>query len=310
MELSTDINIIDHNVFIGDKMKPIQQSNNPLASFMRQPKIYIRLPSGGAYWPPGSIHMPENGELPVFSMTAKDELAFKTPDALMNGQAVVDVIQSCVPNITNAWMTPNLDLDLILMAIRIASFGERMEITYDIPVINEPVSNEIDLRVVMDQVIKNTFWNETVVIHDELTCFIKPLTYQHLTKTGLSAFEAQKIMQSINDESISDERKLEIFNMSFNKMTGIATQLLVDSIEAIQIPSMVVDDKRHIREFLENSDSMVSQKIQDHINEMKTKNGIQPLIVQCTPEQIEQGAPETFEVPIGLDNANFFVRGS
>ena len=54
---------------------------NPLSSFMRQPKIYITLPSRGRFWSKGSIEIPENGELAVYSMTAKDELTFKTPDA-------------------------------------------------------------------------------------------------------------------------------------------------------------------------------------------------------------------------------------
>jgi len=74
---------------------------NPLAGLMRQPKIYIKLPSGGQYWPQGSIVIPENGDLPVYSMTAKDELLLKIPDALMNGQAIVEVIQNCIPSIKN-----------------------------------------------------------------------------------------------------------------------------------------------------------------------------------------------------------------
>lgn len=77
----------------------IQSKVNPLLGYMRQPKIYIRLPSNGLFWEEGSIDIPENNEFPVYSMTAKDELTFKTPDALMNGQAIVDVIQSCMPNI-------------------------------------------------------------------------------------------------------------------------------------------------------------------------------------------------------------------
>ena len=51
----------------------VSNSPNPLSSFMRQPKIYIRLPSGGQYWPAGSIIPTENGEFPVYSMTARDE---------------------------------------------------------------------------------------------------------------------------------------------------------------------------------------------------------------------------------------------
>ena len=103
-----------------------QSNANPLTSYMRQPKIYISLPSQGNFWPEHSIDMPENNELPVYSMTARDELLFKTPDALMNGQSIVDVIQSCVPNIKNAWVTPSIDLDTILIAIRIATYGEDM----------------------------------------------------------------------------------------------------------------------------------------------------------------------------------------
>ena len=91
---------------------------NPLSMFMRQPKIYIKLPSGGLFWPNGSLELSETGEYPVYSMTAKDELMLKVPDALMNGQAIVDVIQHCVPNVKNAWKIPTIDLDIILIAIR------------------------------------------------------------------------------------------------------------------------------------------------------------------------------------------------
>ena len=115
---------------------------------MRQPKIYIRLPSNGKYWPDGSIDMPDNGELPIYSMTAKDELTLKTPDALLNGQAVVDIIQSCVPNIKNAWVTPNIDLDTLLVALRIATYGEMMEISHTVPGTSEEVTHNIDLRIV------------------------------------------------------------------------------------------------------------------------------------------------------------------
>jgi hypothetical protein len=132
--------------------KTLQPSrNNPLTNFMRQPKIYIRLPSDGEFWDPKSLDMPENRELPVFSMTAKDELMFKTPDALMNGQSMVDVIQSCLPNVKNAWNCPTVDLDTILIAIRLATYGETMKFSHKIPIIEEEVDYEIDLRTLLDQ---------------------------------------------------------------------------------------------------------------------------------------------------------------
>ena len=70
-----------------------------LVKYTRSPQIYISLPSQGNFWPEGTLDMPANSELPVLSMNSYDELTLKSPDALMNGQAVVDVIQSCITSI-------------------------------------------------------------------------------------------------------------------------------------------------------------------------------------------------------------------
>jgi len=283
---------------------------NPLMQYMRQPKIYIRLPSQGAFWENGSIDYSENKEIPVYSMTAKDELTFKTPDALMNGQGIVDVIQSCIPNIKDAWKTPNVDLDAILIAIRLATYGEMMEITHVVPNTTETVDHSVDLRMLLDSIYQRTIWNDEVVINENITCFIRPLTYKHLTDTGLKSFEAQKVMQIVNDDKISDEDKLTAFNRSFSVMTDVTVKLIADSIYAIKTPDTVVEDPNFILEFVQNADKDVFTKIQTQIDKLKTDNGLQPLTVQSTPEQIDLGAPETYLVPIGFDNASFFGNGS
>ena len=78
-------------------------SNNPLSQYFRQPSIYVKLPSGGQHYADGAIDMPANGELPVYPMTAIDEITYRTPDALFNGNAVTNVIKSCVPAIRDPW---------------------------------------------------------------------------------------------------------------------------------------------------------------------------------------------------------------
>lgn len=108
-------------------------SQNPLARHFRQPKLFITLPSGGNYYPQGTLEPTENMQFPVFAMTAKDEIMFKTPDALLNGQSTVSVIQSCMPNIKNAWMVPSIDIDAILVAIRIATYGDKMDLEFKVP---------------------------------------------------------------------------------------------------------------------------------------------------------------------------------
>ena len=84
------------------------ENTNPLGKYYRQPQIYIKLPSGGRYYPKEVYTPTETGEIPILPMTAKDEMAFKTPDAMINGQSTVDVIKSCVPNLLDPWKMVNL----------------------------------------------------------------------------------------------------------------------------------------------------------------------------------------------------------
>ncbi len=116
------------------------ENSNPLNKYFRQPAVYVSLPTEGNY-PPTVLEKSQTGEIGVMPMTARDEIKFKTPDALMNGQGVVDVIQSCVPQIKDAWQISNYDLDTILIAIRIATYGETMDINFNVPITNEQLSH-------------------------------------------------------------------------------------------------------------------------------------------------------------------------
>jgi hypothetical protein len=284
--------------------------HNPLANFMRQPKIYISLPSEGKYWNPKSLEINDTNEYPVYSMTARDELLFKTPDALMNGQAVVDVIHSCVPNIKNAWDCPTLDLDTILIALRFATYGKNMNFTHKIPVIDEEIDYEIDLRLVLDKQQQNQ-WIEEVYINENMSVFVKPLTFRHVNKASLKGFETQRILQLANDDSVSDDKKLEMFSNSFKTLTDVTISMMNDCVYKIVISNdeetNEVTDIRFIKEFINNTDKDVFKQIQDHLTELKTLNELKPMEFTTTEEQQAQGAPETYTVPLSFNNSDFFA---
>jgi hypothetical protein len=281
-------------------------TTNPLAMYMRQPKIYIRLPSNGQYWPEGSLEPSETGEYPVYSMTAKDELALKVPDALMNGQAVVDVIQHCIPNIKNAWATPNIDLDVILIAIRLATYGEMM--TTPIKIGELELEYQVDLRVIMDQLQSQITWNPAVSVTDDLTVFVKPLTYKSISQAALQSFETQKIINLANDQKLTDEEKIELFKESFGKMSNATLGTIIDSIDKIDSANGSTDNPDHIKEFVNNIDKEIYSKIEQHIVTLRDQNNIKPLTVAVTDEMKEQGiTTDTLEVPITFDPSTFFV---
>lgn len=285
---------------------PSSPKKNPLTSFMRQPKIYITLPSKGKFWPDDSIDYPENDEFPVYSMTAKDELIFKTPDALMNGQAIVDVIQSCMPNIKNAWDIPSIDLDTILIALRIATYGETMTVSSKIPNINEDVEHQVDLKTLLDQQ-SNNIWENLIEINEGLSVFVRPLTYRHLTQTNIRAFETNRILMMINDQNISDDEKLKLFNESFSRLTKVTIDLISDTVYKVIANGDEVTEPVFIKEFINNIDKEIFEKINEHLTNLKKNNDLKPLVVSTTEEQQQAGAPSTYEIPVNFNNSDFFV---
>lgn len=274
---------------------------------MRQPKIFIKLPSGGEYWPKGSLTPTETGEFPVYSMTAKDELMLKIPDAVMSGQAVVDVIQHCMPNIVNAWNIPNIDLDVILIAIRLATYGENM--TTPITFADDfEMDYSVDLRTVMDSLMSTITWNPVVPINDDITVFVKPMNYKQVSESALNTFETQKILQLVNNNSLSDEEKIKAFKESFNKLTEVTIGIVEKSIFRIDSTNGSTENPKHIKDFIDNADKDVFNAIQNHLESLKEINSIKPVIVEVTDEMRERGITgDTIEVPLVFDPATFFV---
>lgn len=281
------------------------QEQNPLKQFFRQPKVYVTLPSQGNFYPEGSLNMPENGELPVFAMTAKDELTFKTPDALLNGQATVEVIKSCVPNILNPWVMPSIDLDAILIAIRIATYGESMEITTKTPGTGEEKDFTVDLRQLLNKLVTPNFDN--IIKMKDMTVEIRPMSYKEFTDSSLKTFEEQRIFQLVNDESIPDTEKLAKFNQSFTKLTDLTLSTISQSIVKISIGDTEVSNPIHIKEFIDNTDKEFYKSITDHLEEQREKFQIEPIQVKASQEEIAAGAPAEYEVPITFDQSNFFA---
>jgi len=289
-------------------MIPQQKTTpNPLTGLMRQPKIFIRLPSNGQYWEDGSLEVSENGEYPVYSMTAKDELMLKVPDALMNGQAVVDVIQHCIPSIKNAWKTPNLDMDVILIAIRIATYGEKM----NIPVRaggELDLEYTLDLRMVIDSLQNQISWDPVVPVSDDLTLYIKPITYKVMTESALQTFETQKIIQLVNDESIPEEQKIIAFKESFSKLNQLTIGIINQSVYSVESSQGSTTDQKHIQEFMSNADKKVFDTVKEHIDQLRANNSIKPLQIVVTDEMSAQGITEdVIEIPLQFDPSNFFA---
>jgi len=280
------------------------KNTNPLQKYFRQPKIYLALPSSGKYYPAGSLEISENGEYPVFPMTARDEIMIKTPDALLNGQATASVIASCIPAIKDPFSMPSMDLDACLIAIRIATYGEMMEVSIKVPVTGEDKDFDLDLRIMLDQ-FSNVNYDNAIQL-DDMVVNLRPLSYREFTETSKKTFDEQRIFNVINDADMDEGDKLQTFTNSFKKLTDLTILTLEKSIQSIEVGDQVVTDQAHIKEFIANTDKGLFESVTNHIEEQRSKFQVKPLIVDATPEEIEAGVPETYEVPVTFDQSSFF----
>ncbi len=296
-------------VFIGEKMTEQttgQNTSNQLQKYFRQPKLHVRLPSGGKYYPPGSLDLPESGEVAIYPLTAKDELLLKTPDSLMNGTATADVIKSCVPQIKQPWYMPSLDVDALIMAIRIATYGENMTITVKVPNTGDEKDFTIDLNSVIAPLMSATY-ADTIKL-ENMTITLRPLMYSEFTKDALRSFEEQRVYNLVNDDTVPNEEKMERFRQAFNRLTDLTVETVAESIAKIELmDGQVVNDPKHLLEFMQNTSKEFYTTILDHITEQRDKFAVKPFIANTTKDEQEKGAPETFEVPITFDQSNFFV---
>ena len=281
------------------------ENSNPLNKYFRQPALYISLPSGVNY-PPHVVLPPQTGELGVMPMTAKDEIRFKTPDALMNGQGVVDVIHSCCPEIKDAWQIKSYDLDSILIAIRIATYGETMEINFSVPGINETAAHTVNLPAILEQ-IKSAKIEDSFTLQDGLKIGIRPLTYKDMTATSMQTFQQQKMYNAIQDSQMAEQEKAKRFNDAFAKLTELNSSILLKNIADITMTDgTVVSDPAQIKEFVDNANATIIKEIEKKMMALRSQGAVKPLKMKATEEQIKKGAPVTYEVPVTFDTSNFF----
>ncbi len=281
-----------------------ENANNPLKRFFRQPAIYIKLPSGGQHWAPGSLEMPQNGELAVYPMTAMDEITYRTADALFNGSAVVNVVQSCVPAIKNAWHIPNMDLDTILVGIRIASYGHEMQFDSDCPHCQQENTFGLDLRTIMDS-IQAPDYNRTITTGD-LELYFKPLDYEQVNRNAMVQFEDQKLLEMLPASEMPEEEKVQRLTAAFLKLTDMTMGALSQSIAMIRADTEVVTDAAHIEEFVKNCDREVFERIRNHIVEIREQSELKPLKIRCQNPECQK----EYQTPFTLDVSNFFVSAS
>lgn len=272
-------------------------AQNPLQQYFRQPKVYISLPSRGIYNEPNSFDGDVN-HLPVFGMTGMDEILVKTPDALLTGESTVKVIASCVPAIKNPWSLSVIDLDTVLTAIRIATYGNNLTISNVCPKCKTENDYEFDLSKFIDYYANCKYDNKVIV--GDLTVFIRPLTYKESSDFSVKNFQQQQMLKQIGNFEDEEEKKQQMAAL-FEELAKLQNEIMISGIESINVNGATVTEKGFIREWVENCDTSMLDQIKEQIFNNQTTWVSPAQKVKCNNCGAES------KLTISLDQSDFFV---
>ena len=234
-------------------------------------------------------------------MTIKDEILLKTPDALMNGEGMAEMIASCCPNIKDVWEIPLVDLDAILIAIRLASYGQGMDMSSTCTNCGADNEHTIDLRTVLDNLTPVKKYSDVNVLNN-LAFKLRPQTYKDLNRAGLIGFEQEKLISVINNSDLSDEEKKAMFQDAFDKLTELNIATLVSCIESITTEEgVVVAEPLMIDDFLNHTDRSTYDKIKELIQSAVGANSLDPVEVECSECNTK------YKIAVEFNQTSFFA---
>ena len=238
---------------------------NPLKQYFRKPGIWIKLPSQGNFYKDKPADLNEMGEIPIYPLTAKDELMLKNADALLNGSAITQMINSCAPSITDPMVMPAIDLDAVLVAIKRCTYGESQDVTCSCPKCE--TSNEVTIN--LNQIIssiKSVEKLEPVELDNGIKVFIKPVTVHNLLNLNWVQFEQIRNIQLAEQNNVDETTKVNLMQKSYQVLTEKNIDIVSSCIDTVLLPDgIAVTDNENIKDWINDLSKPDFTKIEESI---------------------------------------------
>ena len=279
-------------------------TESKLSKYYRSPKLYVRIPSQGAFNPDMETAM--GGELAIMAMTGRDETMIKNPDALLNGEAVTSVIKSCVPGIKEPAELPITDIDTLLIAIKIATNGDEHEITAQCPKCKTSCHGTVNLRNILPtaKMLESEY---PIKLDTGVTVYIKPYNYAMQTEAALAAFDETKTLQNLQRDKQINSESMAIYNKSFRRMADMSVSLLSRSIVKVTTPDGEEEtDPKEIFAFIQNIDSKAAKQIDELLGKINSLDIEKKMEMRCEKESCKN----EWTTEVEFNASDFFADGS
>ena len=242
---------------------------NPLIKYFRKPKIYVTLPTGGKFNPELKTTLLD--EVGVSAMSAIDEISLRNPEALLNGEAIKSVIESCVPTVGDPMKLCNIDIEALFLAIQYATYGNDLTHEHTCENCKEIAEYKIDVNEILNRFPSVDYIDP--ILFEDVNIHIRPPTLENVTRMALIDLEQKKIVQNLQkvDDDTPDMDIASKFYTSFKKIATFNVDMLANAISRIESPDAIVTDTMMISEFLQNVPTNVVQELNKAIEKIAVK---------------------------------------
>lgn len=292
-----------------DNQNPLKQAaNNPLYQFYRKPGTYINLPSGGRFYKKAP-KLTDSQELAVYPMTARDELILKNPDALYNGEAVRQVLTSVLPDIADVNEMPAADVDMALVAMRMASYGD--DLSLDVAHgCTESKNRTQRITVGLGSIVSSMRPIDPatgkVILSSGLEVHLRPYNLQDQARLLKAQFNSMRSMQVVEaNKNLTVEERTAAATREYDVIVMLSQDLLFGCVEKVVLPTGTeVTDRKYISEWLKNLDRASIKRLEDEIKKFQEFGIIREVDVKC------DYCGEHYKSDMLFDPTSFFIEGS
>lgn len=225
-----------------------KQTGNPLLDKVKIPGETFQLPSLGIFYVNGELSDDVvDGEVHVHPMTAMDEILMRSPDKLLNGEAITDVLTRRVPQIRKPKELLSQDVDFLLVCLRKVSYGRELEFQYDHQCREEPKDHEYALN--LDDIMRQVIQIDPATVED---VFVAELDNGQTVIFSPIKFKTIVRLLQLNSQS----------NPSPEKMEEAFIQTVVDAI--VQVDD--ITDKKLIKQWIKAIPGGWLEKLNDKVD--------------------------------------------
>ena len=294
--------------------------SNPLVEKLKKiPGLSIPLPTKGYFYRDGEVDpsVVATGEIHVHPMSARDEIIIRSPDLILNGEAITRVVLRCVPEVKDAFRLCYPDILSIMIALRIATYGENFPIKVDNPHYDKEIKGSqkileysVNLKNVLreSEDITNVASAEVLINEDDpeskQKIVVSPIRYRTIVRAAQQAIENPPYLPGNEKDWPKESEELMETQMNLARLKQIRSTLDIAQAALLDMIYEVdgVRDREQIEEWYDYVPAAEFEKV------TKKAESINPLGPKTSIEILDPISNKSFPATLPLNPSDFFGR--